>query len=106
MRASKRMRIIEHENRQFSDAWTDEFLMVPLPSGGMPCLECKNTIKPIKRSNAKSHFDVKNSATYAGMTVEFRKERVEGLKNNRRQQTMMRGPPNKIAYSIFVSVVQ
>ena len=78
--------------------------MVSLHSGGMLCLECSNTIKTTKRSNAKSHFEVKHGATYSGMTPEFRKERVEALKNNRRrQEAMMRGPTDENRKAVLAS---
>lgn len=93
MSANKRVRTIEQENRQFNHAWTDEFLMVPLPSGEMLCLECNHTLRTVKRSNAKQHFDTKHGPAYAAMTRDFRAARVETLKHSRqRQQTMMRGP--------------
>lgn len=71
----------------------------------MLCLECNNTIKTIKRSNAKSHFEAKHGATYSGMTVEFRKERVEELKNNRQRQcAMMRGPTDDNKKAVLASM--
>ena len=104
MSSGKRKRTIDQENRQFNDTWTGEFLMVAHHSGGMLCLECSDVIKTTKRSNAKAHFDVKHGSTYAGMTMEFRKERVEKLKNSRhRQQSMMRGPTDQNKKAVLAS---
>ncbi|KAF6017168.1 hypothetical protein EB796_024498 [Bugula neritina] len=100
---SKRARTVEQENRQFNDSWTEEFLMVPLPAGGMLCLECNTTVKTMKRSNAKSHYEIKHGQTYNQMNPEFRKERVASLISSRqRQQSLMRRPTDDNKKALLV----
>ena len=79
--------------------------MVAHPSGRMLCLECSDLIKTTKRSNAIAHFDVKYGSTYAGMTMELRKETVEKLTNRRhRQQAMIKGSTDENKKAVLASV--
>lgn len=104
MSKSKRPRTVDQENRQFNDEWTVQFLMTPLSSGGMLCLECNSTIKTVKRSNAKSHYDAKHGSAYGKMTAEFRREKVQSLITSRqRQQTLMRGPTEDNKKAVLAS---
>ena len=89
---AKKKRTVTEENRQFNEAWTEDFLVVELPNkAGMSCLECGFVIKTMKRYNAQIHFIAKHSAQYAQMSQDVKKARVATLITNRRaQQSMIR----------------
>ena len=99
--ASKRK--YSEENRQFNEDWTNEFLMVENRGKGMVCLVCDETLKTLKRANAKTHYK-KHASTYDSMTNEMRRERIAALVQQRkRQQSMMQAPSESAQKAVLAS---
>ena len=81
--ASKRK--YSDENCQFDEDWTNKFLMIETRGKGMVCLVCDETLKTLKRANAKTHHK-KHAVTYESMTNEMPRERIAALVQQRKRQ--------------------
>ena len=94
--ASKRK--YSNKNCQFNEELTNEFLMVE-----NVCLVCNETLKTLKRANAKTHYK-KHAGTYDSMTNETRRERLAALVQQRkRQQSMMQAPSESAQKAVLAS---
>ena len=86
--SSSKKRKVDHESRVFQEKWTNDYIFTQIKGKPM-CLLCSESVAVMKEYNVKRHYISKHSSLYDNIQGERRKQKVEKLiKDLKEQQTI------------------
>ena len=86
--SSSKKRKVDYESRVFQEKWTNDYFFIQIKAKPT-CLLCSESVSVVKEYNVKRHYISKHSSLYDSFQGERRKQKVEKLiKELKEQQTI------------------
>ena len=83
--ATNKKRKVDTDPRIFQEKWTIDYFFTPINEKPV-CLLCSESVSVMEEYNVRRHYVTKHSAKYDSFQGERRKEKVQNMIKNLKQQ--------------------